>query len=253
VTGGSAGADGCAVSGTYFTWGRNFEVASGYTIVTDDGASRELRAGQALRSPNGSYRAEMQGDGNFVVYSPTGAIWASNTNGYPGSWLVLQEDGNMVVYRPGGVAIWASNTVGRSVERATIDDTGLLALYNVGGVRVWGSGKDVLYAGQNMYANAELRSPNGVYKATMQTDGNLVVYYIPTGLAIWASNTAWATGAWAQMQLDGNFVLYRPGPVPICATGTSGTEHRMVMRNDGVLALTTPAGTVPWDTATRTC
>ena len=33
-----------------------------------------------LTSTNGQYRAIMQNDGNFVVYGPTGPLWASNTN-----------------------------------------------------------------------------------------------------------------------------------------------------------------------------
>ena len=50
----------------------------------------------------------MQSDGNFVIYGPNGALWATNTSGNPGAYLVVQGDGNLVVYKP--VPIWATNT-----------------------------------------------------------------------------------------------------------------------------------------------
>jgi hypothetical protein len=56
-------------------------------------------------------RAEMQTDGNFVLYHVNNApAWASNTNVAPGSFVVIQNDGNLVIYRP-NFPIWASNTV----------------------------------------------------------------------------------------------------------------------------------------------
>jgi MIR domain len=58
------------------------------------------------RRPN---RAAMQQDGNFVLYSTTGAEWASGTWTFPGSRLVLQDDRNLVIYDPNNIARWASN------------------------------------------------------------------------------------------------------------------------------------------------
>src|SRR5918993_5681408 len=59
------------------------------------------------RRPN---RAAMQQDGNFVLYSTTGAEWASGTWTFPGSRLVLQDDRNLVIYDPNNTARWASNS-----------------------------------------------------------------------------------------------------------------------------------------------
>ena len=58
------------------------------------------------RRPN---RAAMQQDGNFVLYSTTGAEWASGTWTFPGSRLILQDDRNLVIYDPNNIARWASN------------------------------------------------------------------------------------------------------------------------------------------------
>ena len=54
----------------------------------------------------------MQADGNFVTYtSSVGApVWATNTAGFPGARLLVQNDGNVVVYDTADVPRWASNT-----------------------------------------------------------------------------------------------------------------------------------------------
>lgn len=71
-----------------------------------------------LWSPNasGGLLANMQGDGNFVVYDYDGkVVWPSNTNNHPGAWLSVQDDGNLVIYQDGCTganhSCWASNTM----------------------------------------------------------------------------------------------------------------------------------------------
>lgn len=39
------------------------------------------------------------------------AVWASNTAGHPGAYLVIQNDANMVVVSPNGQSLWASGAV----------------------------------------------------------------------------------------------------------------------------------------------
>ncbi len=73
-----------------------------------------LRPGWYLTSPNGRYRLVMQGDGNLVLYSGSGAIWHTRTHGNPGAFFAIQGDGNLVVYSA-GKALWNSGSV-RSVE-----------------------------------------------------------------------------------------------------------------------------------------
>jgi hypothetical protein len=64
--------------------------------------------------------AVMQGDGNFVAYSPEGTpYWATGTDGHPGAWVVVQDDGNLVVYDAANRALWASNTA-TNTNTATI-------------------------------------------------------------------------------------------------------------------------------------
>lgn len=63
-----------------------------------------------LVSNNGQYRLVMQSDGNLVLYDQNNsALWATGTDGNPGSFLVIQDDGNVVVYKP-NQPIWATGT-----------------------------------------------------------------------------------------------------------------------------------------------
>ncbi|MFD0532324.1 hypothetical protein ACFQ1I_46420 [Kitasatospora arboriphila] len=57
--------------------------------------------------------AQMQYDGNFVVYDGNTPVWASNTAGFPEARLVLQDDGNLVIYSGSGQPVWSSNTGGQ--------------------------------------------------------------------------------------------------------------------------------------------
>lgn len=58
-----------------------------------------------------AFYTKMQNDGNFVVYDVNVTpLWHSFTFGNPGSYLKMQNDGNLVVYSPSNVALWWSGT-----------------------------------------------------------------------------------------------------------------------------------------------
>ena len=42
----------------------------------------------------------MQGDGNLVERRDGALVWATYTQGHPGAWAVMQGDGNFVIYTP---------------------------------------------------------------------------------------------------------------------------------------------------------
>jgi hypothetical protein len=62
-------------------------------------------------------RAEMQSDGNFVVYNGSGDVrFSTATYGYSGAHLFLQTDGNLVVYSTSWQPLWSTyfgNMIGR--------------------------------------------------------------------------------------------------------------------------------------------
>lgn len=80
-----------------------------------------LFRGQTIWSANGTYKLVMQGDGNLVLYWPSGAKWSTRTArcgtcSRP-NFVIMQGDGNLVLYegsKPGGPAKpwWATGTMG---------------------------------------------------------------------------------------------------------------------------------------------
>jgi signal peptidase I len=196
----------------------------------------------------------MQGDGNFVVYGPTGkAVWATYT-GTPGDTITMQGDGNLVIYKPnGGGAAWSSGTAPSANDHLSMQTDGNLVIYSEGGNALWdyGSGHigtpDTLSAGQTLGVGHALWSTDGRYEAVMQGDGNFVVY-APGGKALWATYTG-TPGDTITMQGDGNLVVYKPnGGGAAWNSGTAPSSgDRLVMQGDDNLVIYNGSGTAIWD------
>jgi hypothetical protein len=98
---------------------------------------------------------------------------------------------------------------------------------------------------------SDVWSPDGRLRLSMQTDGNLVLYFQPFGAfmwkeAIWASNTAGHPGAWAIMQDDGNFVVYDANDSALWATATNPNGSFIAVQNDGNLVVYDAGGSAHW-------
>ena len=112
-------------------------VASGSTWT----GNRSLRRGMSVRSSDGRYLFAMQGDGNLVLYGPSGrALWA--TSWLTSSWrsqefVIFQSDGNLVTYG-GGRAIWHTNTWGKGADKFVVQSDGNLVIYS-GSTALWNS------------------------------------------------------------------------------------------------------------------
>ncbi|MFI9275724.1 trypsin-like serine protease [Kitasatospora sp. NPDC052896] len=138
--------------------------------------------------------AQMQTDGNFVVYTTdgnpsaaTGALWTSQTYPHPGAYLRLQDDGNIVMYQKDG----PENSTG--------------ALWNSGTLRE----SSTVPSNTPIWSTRWMEAKSTVLE--MQQDGNLVLYRKSDGTPLWSSNTAGNPGAWLAVQSDGNLVVYRAG------------------------------------------
>jgi hypothetical protein len=112
------------------------------SMLDTDGS---LAAGKSLKSANGEYKAEMQFDGNLVIYHNGHHVkWASDTRGR-NPRLIMQGDGNLVLYHDDGV-LWASDTMAKTEAAKAkapvlyMEDSGALVLYNEdGGDALWAS------------------------------------------------------------------------------------------------------------------
>lgn len=220
--------------------------AAGSNVLT---ASEVLGPGEQLVSPDGLHLLRMQGDGNLVLYGPSGASWASRTS-TPGSRAVMQADGNLVVYSPTGRPTWYSGTTGTSA-RVVLQDDGNLVLYDSANRPLWATGTGTvapvassLSGGARLGPGERLVSPNGRFVLVMQADGNLVLYG-PSG-AQWSSRTARAR-TFVVQQTDGNLVAYAPGGGAVWQTRTGGTTgSRTVLQDDGNLVLYRGDGLPAW-------
>ena len=73
------------------------------------------------------------------------------------------------------------------------------------------SGVVRLGVNQGLKQNQQLLAANGTTRLVMQVDGNLVLYPVSNGSALWASGTAGKPMASLLMQPDGNLVGYDTG------------------------------------------
>jgi len=230
-------------------------------------SGHKLHHHQKLTSQNGRFTAVMQGDGNFVVYDGTRALWATATT--DGHYVVNQGDDNLVIYDRFDSAKWASGTNGRGNGRShlVMQNDGNLVYYN-GSSPLWASNtvqssgggggehhgrlegrlegrhhggggghRDTLDKDGRLHGGEELRSADGRYRAVMQQDGNFVVY---GGSALWASNTVGHNGHWVVMQGDHNLVVYDKHNKALWSSQTDGRGHgnsRLVVQNDGNLVI----------------
>ena len=93
-----------------------------------------LEQGKKLVSANGKYEAEMQTDGNFVIYAPNRRAdlgYGTNGKGSAPYKLAMQADGNLVIMNR-TASIWASGVHKRTAPFTLImqDDGNLVICDN---------------------------------------------------------------------------------------------------------------------------
>jgi len=106
-----------------------------------------LSVDQALQSNNGRYRLLMQGDGNLVLYegqpSVASAVWATNTVALPDEdrpvRADMQQDGNFVLYSLTNKPVWATGTDGHPGSRLVVQDDRRLVIYDARDQPLWAS------------------------------------------------------------------------------------------------------------------
>lgn len=240
-----------ATTASHVTAAAAVAAASGDTL----NAGSDLAEGQTLTSSNGQYTAVMQADRNFVVYGPSGPIWASGTAYGPGkppvpSHLAMQTDGNLVIYVDDSVAwpLWATMTSGPN-SKLVMQSDGNLVIYS-GSRPLWSTktGKiryDVLPSGATLKSGQALISSDGRYTAIMQADGNFVVYG-PGNTVLYVTGTSGALGAYLVMRTNGMASLYNKQGSILGTLGGNIPGSYMVMQSDGNLVIYTKSGQAAW-------
>ena len=102
--------------------------------VLSSGSS--LKPGDVVTSPNGRYRLELETTGDLVLSGPSGAAWKTGTWGQAVETAEMQTDGNFVLYGPGRVVVWRTDTADRPGAHLVLQDDRNLVLYAADGTVV---------------------------------------------------------------------------------------------------------------------
>ncbi|WP_454295650.1 gamma-glutamylcyclotransferase [Salana multivorans] len=101
-----------------------------------------------------------------------------------------------------------------------------------------------LRTGERLAPNEELTSPDGRYRARLQTDGNFAVF--DGARPIWMTGDQAGGGGYVVVQNDGNIGVYGSRNAWASGTGGTGDGHRLVMQDDGNLVLYTTGSAPVW-------
>jgi hypothetical protein len=224
-----------------------------------------LEPGQSIASPNGRATLIMQSDGNLVLYQVDSgsrtALWATGTD-VPGTRAAMQGDGNLALYGPGGECHWAAGTDGNPGAILALQDDGNLVIYAAAGSALWASGTslppevtvkgDRLMPGQALESTEALESRNKRAVLWLRRQGSIVLFesvgQIPGGsdLAYWIIENN-APDSRLVMQEDGNLALYAPDGSCRWASGTDGNPGAwLTLQDDGNLVIYAGTGPALW-------
>jgi hypothetical protein len=184
----------------------------------------ELTAGQAIEY--GGIEAVMGSDGNFVMIDQAGsghAVWANGATGHPGAYVIMQSDGNLVEYYQGH-AVWSTGTSGHSGAYTCISLWAGMYVWYAGAfvlwhTPVWGFSSS-LYAGQSLGQGNEIDDYYGIY-SVYEYGGWVQLRTRSNNDLDWYAGSSCSGTATANMQSDGNFVIYCNG-VATWSTHTGG-------------------------------
>jgi len=96
-----------------------------------------LKQGDSLTSANGRYHLELQTDGNLVLTGPTGVAWDSGTRGKGVATAEMQADGNFVLYTADRGVVWDADTTGPGAHLLLQDDRNIVILAADGVTLLW--------------------------------------------------------------------------------------------------------------------
>ena len=201
-------------------------------------------------------------DGFLRLYSQTTVIWESSNTG-TGETLAVQGDGNLVIYSATG-PVWASNTAdgelgpGKGGRTLSLSGNGDLAIRNADGEVIWQTntnvdlGDSISFVGQEFQASSPaVVLTTGDFSLNFEQDGFLRLYSQST--LIWESSNT-QTGETLAVQRDGNLVIYSANG-PVWASNTADGElgpgkggRTLVLSPNGNLAILNVNETVIWQT-----
>lgn len=222
-------------------------------------------------SPNRSYALVMQSSGalDLAQVTPAGqlgkAVWTSASHGSSPDAAAadLQADGNLVIYE-GAKPIWNTQSAGPAGNFAlAVTDDGNVVIRNAKGASTWSSKFDPRTCPMGLDAPSQLAvggcvtSPGKTYVMTVEKAGAIQVAPIgangAVGKSIWSSgNHLTSVGAtMLALQEDGNLVIYVNNKA-VWNSYTNGPKSafHLDLADDGELKLHKGDGAVIWSSKT---
>jgi hypothetical protein len=211
-------------------------------------AGQTLASGQSVASPNGQFQLTMRLSGDMMETSGGVPIWASNT-GVAGSRAVMQGDGNFVIYTPANRPVWYTGTQDHAGAWLSLGSTAGLAVTD-GSATLWANRASdaLLRPGQPLEPGWMLVSANGLYQLEMQYDGALTELLTTPQhqVPLWSSHTT-VSGDHAVMEPDGDVAVVSPANEVLWQTGTTTyTGADLVVGNDADAVVAAPTGVTAW-------
>ena len=207
----------------------------------------ELKTGEKLCSTNGDYRLDMQEDGNLVVYHKTfGATWASFTQFSGSVRAKLEDDGNFKLWDLQNNLKFETKTSGKGGAKIILLNDGRLQVLNEENETIWNARDTsgfldkgclpVLTGGQTLNRGQSVCSVNKRFNLIMEDGGNLVVYQNSNHEKVWEAGANGRGGVRADMQEDGNFVIYtKDNAVPWSSDTWRAGPSYLELSDEGVL------------------
>lgn len=220
-----------------------------------------------------------------LVYLPSTGTWRFAVSGDDGARLVVDDILMGDAWNSGGVAALSANyTLTAGWHRVTLEfrEDGGAAGTNIWWWKPGGPGwefvpaanlkpdlglvtatadnrpsgltppNSTITAGAQLFAGAERKAQNGAATLVMQGDGNLVLYG-QTGV-LWATWTQGNPGAFANLDMSGNLIIYGPGLSVLWQSatwpGTSPAPYLTVQDDGNFVGYRTGIGGAYWATMT---
>jgi len=244
---------------------------SGASSPPSEGNWFSVQALEAVSAPGGGtfltnasgigVQAQMTQEGpnptGVIMYYPSrftdfyGKLFFASAR-LPATWRFLETTGpcagkvvaDLYVQNTDAVDLTCTVTVNPARDFGYLDD----------GTPVYTGGDDKLVFNFNglLYPSECRTSGSGGMQLCYQSDGNFVLYR--GGTAVWASNTAGTSAGFANMQGDGNLVVYNAAMHPVWASNTNGYNGSFVAVQNNNCAVMYYGGPnnlfIPWGTST---